>query len=121
MLWYQNVFFIIITLILSGVLKKFQYTIFYTAQVCDFGISKLKTTTMTQPVEPTPEQARGTHTHIPPEVFEDINVKPDYPRDVYAFAVTVWEIFTGKKPYGSYKKVCLHSIFFIELSYFFVE
>lgn len=57
---------------------------------------------MTHSVEKIPDQARGTYTHIPPEVFIDINTKPDYSRDVYAFAITVWEIFTGNKPFGKF-------------------
>ena len=42
----------------------------------------------------------GTLSHIPPEVFRDINKKGTKEEDVYAFAVTLWEIFSGLAPYA---------------------
>lgn len=46
---------------------------------------------------------KGTFTHIPPEVFKNSERPPDYPEDVYAFAITLWEIFSGKSPYSKNK------------------
>ncbi|XP_060596728.1 uncharacterized protein LOC132750716 isoform X2 [Ruditapes philippinarum] len=74
-----------------------------TAKISDFGLSEWKTVTMTfsktQPLSAGPRC--GTLSHIPPEVFRDINKKGAMEEDVYAFAITLWEIFSGLVPYAN--------------------
>ena len=41
----------------------------------------------------------GTTPFIAPEVLADINTQPSRKHDVYAFAVTMWEILTGQWPF----------------------
>lgn len=70
------------------------------AKVSDFGLAEWKTLTMTV-TQMVPDQGRAcTITHIAPEVLEDVNIASNTKQDVYAFAVTLWEIFSGGKPYN---------------------
>lgn len=71
------------------------------AKLSDFGLSEwrdLTSTYSTQPIKNGPRS--GTMSHIPPELFLDINKKGSVEEDVYAFAVTLWEIFSGKTPFS---------------------
>jgi len=43
---------------------------------------------------------RATITHIAPEVLININIPSTKEQDVYAFGVTMWEILTGRQPFG---------------------
>ena len=45
----------------------------------------------------------GTTPFIAPEVLRDINTQPSRKHDVYAFAVTMWEILTGQWPFSRVK------------------
>jgi serine/threonine protein kinase len=41
----------------------------------------------------------GTVTHVAPEMWLNINIKPSRSYDVYAMGVLMWEIFTETEPY----------------------
>ena len=67
--------------------------------MCDFGLSKWKTVTENATGDKPSVGPRGTITHIAPEVLRNINCKFTKEIDVYAFAITVWELFAGRIPY----------------------
>lgn len=75
------------------------------AKVCDFGLAEWKHTsrTMTKKLHTQHEGRCGTLSHIAPEVLEDINCMATVYWDIYAFGITLWEIFAGKKPYAGHK------------------
>lgn len=79
-------------------LKKNSSETIFIIQVCDLGISELLNRTSTSNVGSNTRQ--GTYSHVPPEVLENCGTESDFPEDVYAFAITLWEIFSGKIPYG---------------------
>ncbi|XP_052816727.1 probable serine/threonine-protein kinase DDB_G0278665 isoform X2 [Mya arenaria] len=76
----------------------------FDAKVCDFGLSKRKTATCTVELHGESPVRRATISHIAPEVLKNINLEASYEQDVYAFAVTAWEIFTGQIPFGNQNK-----------------
>ena len=64
------------------------------AKVCDFGIAKYKDRTFVSTVN---GQA-GTPTYMAPELFDGGNVTEKV--DCYAFGILLWEMLTGKVPWG---------------------
>jgi len=66
-------------------------------QVCDFGLAKWKDYSQTH--TNSRSNRAGTVTHIPPEIWIDINEPRTVKYDVYSFAVLLWELFTEEKPF----------------------
>ncbi|XP_062599790.1 uncharacterized protein LOC134261368 isoform X2 [Saccostrea cucullata] len=74
------------------------------AKVSDFGLSEWKTVTMTATRRTDQSDSSGrrcTVSHVPPEVWSNINTPPDRFYDIYSFAICVWEMLTGAVPYGN--------------------
>jgi len=67
-------------------------------QICDFGLAKWKAYSDTNTASRS--KRGGTVTHTPPEIWQDINNPRTVKYDVYSFAVLLWELITGKEPYG---------------------
>ena len=44
---------------------------------------------------------RCTVSHVPPEVWSNINKQSDKFYDIYSFGICVWEMLAGSVPYGS--------------------
>lgn len=73
-------------------------------QVSDFGLSEWKTVTMTATRRTDiadSSERRCTVSHVPPELWIDINTPADRFFDIYSFGICVWETLTGAVPYGS--------------------
>ena len=66
-------------------------------QISDFGLSSWKAYQTTH--SKSKHGAVGTVTHIPPERWNDANLKPQEAHDVYAFAVLCWELFSEQIPF----------------------
>lgn len=49
---------------------------------------------------------RCTTSHLPPEVWGNVNRAPDSYYDVYSFGIVVWEMLSGAVPFGC---KCIHS------------
>ncbi|XP_061163410.1 receptor-interacting serine/threonine-protein kinase 3-like isoform X2 [Saccostrea echinata] len=74
------------------------------AKVSDFGLSEWKTVTMTATRRTDQSDSSGrrcTVSHVPPEVWSNINTPSDRFYDIYSFAICVWEMLTGAVPYGN--------------------
>lgn len=74
------------------------------AKVSDFGLSEWKTVTMTATRRTDiadSSERRCTVSHVPPELWIDINTPADRFFDVYSFGICVWETLTGAVPYGN--------------------
>jgi len=67
------------------------------AQICDFGLSKWKEYSTAHTNSRTTRV--GTVSHIPPENLKNINQQRTVKFDVYGFAVFMWELFSGEKPF----------------------
>uniref|UniRef100_K1R9G5 Ankyrin repeat and protein kinase domain-containing protein 1 n=1 Tax=Magallana gigas TaxID=29159 RepID=K1R9G5_MAGGI len=77
------------------------------AKVSDFGLSEWKTVTMTATRRTDiadSSERRCTVSHVPPELWIDINTPADRFFDIYSFGICVWETLTGAVPYGTLKK-----------------
>jgi len=48
---------------------------------------------------PTRSRHAGTVTHIPPEIWKDVNQPRTVKYDVYSFAVLLWELLTEEEPF----------------------
>ncbi|KAL3859800.1 hypothetical protein ACJMK2_009994 [Sinanodonta woodiana] len=70
------------------------------AKICDFGLAEFKSVTQTV-TRKTGGARRCTVTHVPPEVWVNINTPSDKSYDVYSFGIVVWEILSGQIPYGN--------------------
>jgi len=66
-------------------------------QICDFGLAKWKAYSQSQ--TSSRSQRAGTVTHIPPEVWKDINQPQTVKYDVYSFAILLWELITEDQPF----------------------
>jgi len=82
-------------------------------QVCDFGLAKWKDYSQTH--TNSRSNRAGTVTHIPPEIWIDINNPRTVKYDVYSFAVLLWELFTEEKPFRTGNRRRLFSSFGIDV------
>ena len=82
-------------------------------QVCDFGLAKWKDYSQTH--TNSRSNRAGTVTHIPPEIWIDINNPRTVKYDVYSFAVLLWELFTEEKPFKTGNRRRLFSSFGIDV------
>ncbi|XP_041375988.1 uncharacterized protein LOC121388632 isoform X2 [Gigantopelta aegis] len=74
------------------------------AKITDFGLAQWKTMTrsITQSQKTTEGISRkGTVTHVPPEVWNNVNTPPNKAYDIYGFGIVVWEAITGSRPFGN--------------------
>ncbi|KAK3085932.1 hypothetical protein FSP39_010946 [Pinctada imbricata] len=73
------------------------------AKVSDFGLSEWKTVTMTatRRTDQAQDVRRCTVSHVPPEIWSNINKPSDRFYDIYSFGICVWEMLTGAVPYGN--------------------
>ncbi|XP_078691396.1 uncharacterized protein LOC144921871 [Branchiostoma floridae x Branchiostoma belcheri] len=69
------------------------------AKISDFGLSKHKH--LASKSQGSTGCLVGTITHIPPENLENIDLEPGGKFDVYSFGILIWEVLTGKAPYGN--------------------
>eukprot|EP00168_Porphyra_purpurea_P017138 TRINITY_DN5797_c0_g1_i1.p1 TRINITY_DN5797_c0_g1~~TRINITY_DN5797_c0_g1_i1.p1 ORF type:complete len:329 (-),score=108.32 TRINITY_DN5797_c0_g1_i1:581-1567(-) len=76
------------------------------AVLCDFGLSKteLGGTQRSMPVDG-PTDADGALASMAPEVIRGDRFRPA--ADVYAFAMALWELWTGRVPYAGLPMMCL--------------
>ncbi|KAF9528867.1 kinase-like domain-containing protein [Crepidotus variabilis] len=65
------------------------------ALICDFGLSHLKDQTMSTS---TMHTIQGTLNYMAPEYLDGAPI--DYPADIYSFAMTAWQIYTGLVPFS---------------------
>jgi len=77
----------------------------FVTQICDFGLAKWKAYSKTN--TNSRSKRRGTISHIPPEIWIDINNPRTVKCDVYSCGVLLWELFAEEVPYkygimGSY-------------------
>lgn len=82
----------------------FNIHVYILHQVSDFGLSEWKTVTMTATRRTDiadSSERRCTVSHVPPELWIDINTPADRFFDIYSFGICVWETLTGAVPYGS--------------------
>ena len=78
-----------------------------TVKVADFGLSD----TLDNNKSHISQAFHGTMTHMAPEVLMD--GRHSMASDVYAFGITMWELYTGAKPYASVPRVVLtHAVVF---------
>ncbi|XP_041095540.1 ankyrin repeat and protein kinase domain-containing protein 1 [Polyodon spathula] len=68
----------------------------FNAQLTDFGLAKL----MSSVSSVSRESQGGTISYMPPEAIEDVNYKPTPAYDVYSYAIVLWSLITGEKPYS---------------------
>ncbi|GIL70576.1 hypothetical protein Vretifemale_1304, partial [Volvox reticuliferus] len=64
------------------------------AKISDFGLSRMRNTVM-----PTMHPEVGTPAYMAPECFDTQNLKITHQADIYSFAVIVWEMLTGLRPW----------------------
>ncbi len=73
------------------------------ALICDFGLSHLKeghkSTTISNAIQ-------GTLNYMAPEYLDGAPI--DYPADVYSFAMTAWQIYTGLVPFSEVPRRAFH-------------
>jgi len=79
-------------------------------QICDFGLAKWKSYSQTQTQALSHSHRAGTVTHMPPEMWSDINHPRTVQFDVYSFAILLWELFAEQRPFknGIVHHVRLH-------------
>jgi len=65
-------------------------------QICDFGLSKWKDYSQSQTSS---RSKRGTVSHIPPEIWSNINQRRTVKFDVYSFGILFWELITEEQPF----------------------
>ncbi|XP_046375211.2 uncharacterized protein LOC124148256 isoform X1 [Haliotis rufescens] len=72
------------------------------AKITDFGLSQWKTMTRTMTRSQGGEEKgrKGTVTHVPPEVWNNINTAPNKGYDVYSFGIVLWETVVGDRPFA---------------------
>jgi len=68
----------------------------YVLQICDFGLAKWKEHAATQT---TTGRRRGTIAYMAPEVHKDAGMPRTTKYDVYSFAILLWALLSGKKPF----------------------
>ena len=73
------------------------------AKISDFGLSEWKTITMTVTRGGGGQSSarRCTVTHVPPEVWSNVNLPSDRYYDIYSFGIIIWELLSGETPYKS--------------------
>ena len=80
-------------------------------QICDFGLAKWKDYSQTH--TNSRSKRAGTVSHIPPEIWKDINHHRTVKYDVYSFAVLLWELLTEQRAFkNGISHDCLSSWFF---------
>jgi len=68
-------------------------------QICDFGLAKWKEYSLSQTQALSRSHRAGTVTHMPPEMWIDINHPRTVHFDVYSFAILLWELFAEQRPF----------------------
>jgi len=68
-------------------------------QICDFGLAKWKDYSKMHTASHS--QRGGTVTHVPPEIWKDVNQPRTVKYDVYSFAVLLWELLSEERPFRS--------------------
>eukprot|EP01026_Neomeris_dumetosa_P084267 TRINITY_DN98684_c0_g1_i5.p1 TRINITY_DN98684_c0_g1~~TRINITY_DN98684_c0_g1_i5.p1 ORF type:complete len:355 (+),score=36.07 TRINITY_DN98684_c0_g1_i5:161-1066(+) len=66
----------------------------FQVKVADFGLAKLQKSTFLT----SKEYGAGTVAYMAPEVFKGVRVSCKY--DVYSYAIILWEMLTGQKPWS---------------------
>ncbi|XP_063440460.1 uncharacterized protein LOC134721406 isoform X1 [Mytilus trossulus] len=72
------------------------------AKISDFGLSEWKNITMTVTRGEGGGQSsarRCTVSHVPPEVWSNVNLPSDRYYDIYSFGIIIWELLSGEFPY----------------------
>lgn len=72
------------------------------AKIADFGLSEWRTITMTVTRGTGGEAGDGrrcTVSHVPPEVWSNINLPSSTHFDIYGFGIVLWEMLSGQVPY----------------------
>jgi serine/threonine protein kinase len=67
--------------------------------LCDFGLARIKTETLTQGYAGTTGDVKGTVAWLPPELLK-LRPKYTHASDVYAFGMVLWELATRRRPYA---------------------
>ena len=84
-------------------------------QICDFGLAKWKSYSESQTQALSHSHRAGTVTHMPPEMWNDVNHPRTVHFDVYSFAVLLWELFAEQRPFKNGILHCVRQLFSVTL------